>query len=75
MFLVGGGILPHGLPGTHDLIHSIAHGVGTVPGAGGILEALTPFVADGLVGVLAGALILSGVTLGQRALRRGPQIE
>jgi hypothetical protein len=25
--------------------------------------------------VLAGALILSGVTLGQRALRRGPQIE
>jgi hypothetical protein len=75
MFLVGGGILTHGLPGTHDLIHSIAHGVGTVPGAGGILEALTPFVADGLVGVLAGALILSGVTLGQRALRRGPQIE
>jgi len=75
MFLVGGGILTHGLPGTHDLVHSIAHGVGTVPGAGGILEALTPFVADGLVGVLAGALILSGVTLGQRALRRGPQIE
>jgi len=75
MFLVGGGILAHGLPGTHDLVHSIAHGVGTVPGAGGILEALTPFVADGLVGVLAGALILSGVILGQRALRRGPQIE
>jgi len=75
MFLVGGGILTHGLPGTHDLVHSIAHGVGTVPGAGGILEALTPFVADGLVGVLAGALILSGVILGQRALRRGPQIE
>jgi len=25
MFLVGGGILAHGLPGLHDLAHAIGH--------------------------------------------------
>jgi hypothetical protein len=69
MFLVGGGILAHGLPGAHDVAHAVARGVGDLPGVGGILEAVTPLLLDGLVGVLAGALVLGAVTLTQRLWR------
>ncbi|MCW7539266.1 DUF808 domain-containing protein [Aquabacterium sp. A7-Y] len=68
MFLVGGGILTHGLPGAHDVIHGIAHGAGTVPGVGGLLEALTPTLLDGIAGIVAGAAVLAGVTLVQRGM-------
>lgn len=69
MFLVGGGIVLHGLPGAHDVVHGIAHAAGTVPGIGGLLEAITPTVLDGVGGVVVGAVTLALVTLGQRLLR------
>jgi hypothetical protein len=70
MFLVGGGILTHGLPGAHELIHGAAHWLGALPGAGGALEALTPLVINGLAGVVAGALVLAALALAER-LRAG----
>lgn len=69
MFLVGGGIVLHGLPGAHDVVHGIAHAAGTVPGIGGLLQAITPTVLDGVGGVIVGAVTLALVTLGQRLLR------
>ena len=69
MFLVGGGIVLHGLPGAHDVVHGIAHAAGTVPGIGGLLEAITPTLLDGVGGVVVGAVTLALVTLGQRLLR------
>jgi predicted DNA repair protein MutK len=60
MFLVGGGILTHGVPAAH-------HWIETLTQAGGL--ALQPVLAlgfDAFVGVLAGALVLAGVTLVQR---------
>jgi len=63
MFLVGGGILVHGIPALH---HAIA---GLGEGAGGPWHWLLPAVCDALVGVVAGALVLAGVALVQR-LRR-----
>ena len=60
MFLVGGGILTHGVPAAHPWIEALTH-------AGG--EALQPALGlglDALVGILAGALVLAGVTLVQR---------
>lgn len=69
MFLVGGGILTHGIPGAHQLIHHAAQAAGGLPAIGGVLGALTPMVLDGVAGVLAGALVLAGVTLGTRAWR------
>ena len=60
MFLVGGGILTHGVPAAHPWIETLTH-------AGG--EALQPVLGlglDALVGILAGALVLAGVTLVQR---------
>jgi uncharacterized protein len=69
MFMVGGGILTHGIPGTHDLIHNLAHGVGAIPGVGSILEALTPTLVDAFVGIVAGAIALAGVTIVGRIFR------
>lgn len=69
MFLVGGGIVLHGLPGAHDVVHGMAHAAGTVPGIGGLLEAITPTLLDGVGGVIVGAVTLALVTLGQRLLR------
>jgi uncharacterized protein len=67
MFLVGGGILTHGVPALHHAIESLAHGVAAWPGIGSLTAALTPLIADGLVGVAAGALVLAGVSVGKKA--------
>ena len=60
MFLVGGGILEHGIGPLHHAVE------GWVAGAGPVAATLLPLLADGLVGLLAGALVLAGVTLVQR---------
>lgn len=70
MFLVGGGILTHGLPGAHGMIHAAAHGLAGLPVVGPALAVLTPPLLDGLAGLLAGALVLGGVTLGARIFRK-----
>ncbi len=69
MFLVGGGILTHGLPGAHELIHALAHGVGGIPGIGAALALATPLLMDALAGIVAGALVLAGVAAWTRARR------
>ncbi|MFN5047564.1 DUF808 domain-containing protein [Roseateles sp.] len=66
MFLVGGGILTHGLPGAHDLIHHLVQALGVSGG----LQSLVELLADALTGVLAGALIVGALSLFQR-LRAG----
>ena len=58
MFLVGGGILVHGLPPLHHAVQAVA----ARPGIGWAAEML----ANALVGVAAGALVLAAVTLVQR---------
>ena len=69
MFLVGGGILVHGLPGTHDLVHAVAHAVEPVPAVGGVLATLAPLLIDALAGIVAGALVLGGLTAVRRLFR------
>ncbi len=66
MFLVGGGILTHGLPGAHALIHHAVQALGLSGG----LQSLAELLADALTGVLAGALIVGALSLWQR-LRGG----
>jgi hypothetical protein len=61
MFLVGGGILLHGIPHSHDLLHGAELFVQQVSWVGGALAAIAPTVLNGLFGVLAGAVVLAVV--------------
>jgi len=59
MFLVGGGILVHGLPPVSELVHGVAHGAEAIPALGVILAGVAPMLLNALFGVLAGALLLA----------------
>jgi len=69
MFLVGGGILVHGLPWVHDLLHPLTHAAAAVPTIGPALEAVTPPFFNLLAGVLSGAIILGVIRFGAFLLR------
>jgi len=69
MFLVGGGILTHGIGALHHGIERLAHVVGAW--GGGFLASVTPLVMDGLTGLAAGAATLLAWTMVQR-LRPAP---
>ena len=62
MFLVGGGILTHGLTPLHHPIEGMTRWASEVNGIGGLLGAVAPLAIDGLFGVVAGALVLLGVS-------------
>ena len=70
MFLVGGGILSHGVPPIHHAIESIAAGAGAVAGIGGVLKVLVTMLLDGLIGIVAGAIVLGGVLAYRRVFGR-----
>lgn len=69
MFMVGGGILTHGIPFLHHAVEGAAHASEGVPGIGVILPSLSATLLNALVGILAGGLVLGGVKL-VGALRR-----
>jgi predicted DNA repair protein MutK len=66
MFLVGGGIIAHGIPLFHHWIDDSAAQVGGIPGFGQLFEALLPTLLNGLIGIMAGILVLAIVSLGQK---------
>jgi predicted DNA repair protein MutK len=55
MFLVGGGILTHGIPAVHHAIEHLAHGLHDIPVIGGPMEVAGPILMNGIFGVIAGA--------------------
>lgn len=66
MFLVGGGILLHGLPGSHHWVHeAVTRAEALMPGTG-VVAAILPLLLDALTGVVGGVLALAGVGLVQR---------
>ncbi len=68
MFLVGGGILTHGLAVLHHAIEALAERV--TDQLGGFVGAVLPTLLDGVVGVVAGALVLVGVSIGRKLLAK-----
>ncbi|WP_085682955.1 MULTISPECIES: DUF808 domain-containing protein [unclassified Pseudomonas] len=56
MFLVGGGILTHGMPVVHHWIESVGAAAG---GAGFVV----PMLLNGVAGIIAGAVVLAGVSV------------
>jgi predicted DNA repair protein MutK len=69
MFMVGGGILIHGIPGAEELVHEWAEIAGHAPAVGGALEWLATAVLGGVAGVIAGAIALACVSGTQRLIR------
>ncbi len=61
MFLVGGGILVHGIPPLAHFVHELE---------GQVLGFLLPMLVNGLTGVLAGAVILGVLSVGKRVTSR-----
>ncbi|ATM74733.1 MULTISPECIES: DUF808 domain-containing protein [Serratia] len=65
MFMVGGGILTHGLPPVHHLFTDWASYSMVVPGVGAILGGLTPTLLNAVFGLIAGGvvmLVVSGIS-------------
>ena len=68
MFLVGGGILTHGIAPLHHAIEHVGQQAASVAGLGVILGAVVPALLDGLTGVVAGVLVLLLVKGVQRVI-------
>jgi predicted DNA repair protein MutK len=65
MFMVGGGILVHGVPALHHMQQAIAAGSGA-------LAPVATTLFDAVVGLVAGALVVAVVTIGARLFKRQP---
>ncbi len=65
MFLVGGGILAHGIPPLHHWTEELQHGQGLVASVAPTLVAL-------LTGVVAGGLLVGVASLASHIKKRGP---
>jgi predicted DNA repair protein MutK len=63
MFLVGGGILAHGVPTLHDAIANVGERAADVPAIGAVLGALASMLLNAVVGIAAGAVALTLLTL------------
>ncbi len=63
MFLVGGGILTHGVPALHHLIENWSLA------AGATLQPVASMAMDGVAGLAAGAMVLLGYTGIKRLMR------
>ncbi|MFD2110606.1 DUF808 domain-containing protein [Thiorhodococcus fuscus] len=71
MFLVGGGIILHGLPMTHHLTDQIGAAFNAIPAIGPALSAIAPLLVNALAGLLAGAAALTVYSPIQRMLGKG----
>lgn len=69
MFMVGGGILTHGIPALHHISENIGQASASVSGIGGILAVILPTMGDMLAGFIAGAIVLGGVKLASRIFK------
>ena len=68
MFLVGGGILTHGVPLLHHLVEDAGEEAAHMPAIGAIVGPLTPMLLNALAGVVAGAVAFA-IVAGIRRLR------
>ncbi len=72
MFLVGGGIIVHGLPFAHHWVEASVEVAHHLPAVGSIVGALVPTLLNLVAGLVAGALALAVVLGGQKLLGKQP---
>ncbi len=66
MFMVGGGILVHNVGVLEHAVHQLQLYLGELAFAGPVLGYLTPTLAGLLMGIVAGAIVLGGVSVVQK---------
>ncbi len=66
MFMVGGGIVVHGIPGSHGVLHAAEHAVNHRATVGPWLAPLAPTLVEAAGGVVVGAVVVGVVTVWQR---------
>ena len=69
MFMVGGGILTHGMPPVHHWIADVSAPLATLPAVGDVLSAIAPAIIDAVFGVIAGGVVLLVVEAMKRVLK------
>ena len=75
MFLVGGGILVHGIPPLRHAVEAFAQGIGSTGGVGGALRVLVQTGLEGAAGIVAGGLVLAGVVAVRRLFGKPAEAE
>ena len=70
MFMVGGGILVHGVGALYHMEEAAAVWAAAVPGVGGVLKPVVTTLFGATVGLLAGALVLLLVNAATRIFKR-----
>jgi uncharacterized protein len=70
MFMVGGGILLHGIPVLHHLVEAAGEHAGAVAVVGGVLSVLTTSAINAVAGIIAGGLVLLVVNLGGKLFKK-----
>jgi len=69
MFMVGGGILLHGIAPLHHLVDAAGEAAGAVAVVGGVLSVLTTSLINAVAGIIAGGLVLLAVTVGGKLFK------
>ncbi len=67
MFLVGGGIISHGIPVIHHWVETRTEQINVIPAFDKLFDSLLAMGLNGLVGIIAGIAALALVTGGQKA--------
>ena len=70
MFMVGGGILTHGIPALHHLIEASSEAIGHAIALPNFLISVMASLMDAIAGVVAGGLVLVVVTAMQWVLKK-----
>jgi predicted DNA repair protein MutK len=66
MFLVGGGILVHSIPVLHHILEPALHSVESIK----VAASVVPILLEGLVGVIAGVIVLLLFTFGMKVFKK-----
>ena len=66
MFLVGGGIIAHGIAPLHHLIEAMIEPLTQLEMVGGVVSVVTTLVINAVVGIIAGGVLVPVVTVAQK---------
>lgn len=66
MFLVGGGIIAHGVPFLHHFVEHSVDLVSVLPNIGTIAGSLTGIGLNGIIGIAAGLIVFAALSVGKK---------